>query len=29
MFYPDIARENYNTRTGNYIPMWKKVGARE
>ncbi len=25
MFYPQIARRDYNTRTGNYIPLWKKL----
>jgi hypothetical protein len=25
MFYPHIARKDYNTRTGNYIPLWKKL----
>lgn len=25
MFYPHIARKDYNTRTGNYIPLWKKI----
>ena len=25
MFYPQIARKDYNTRTGNYIPLWKRI----